>query len=305
MLLLRQVQTLGSSTAANSVLIQNGAAAGTQVTSIANGVCAANSTVNVLGGASSAGVFQFNVLNGVLGAGVTSATVNILNGNAAAGATLTFNVLGSVAATQLGTINLGTGAVAHVVNIGSSSAGAVGILSGSTITVTGTTNINATGAAVTTVGTGGTGATHIGNATGNTAVTGSLTASTTLTATLGAITATNGNLNLAHTGNKLLMHASTAASDAIGVTSRMTAGSITVSTTAVTASSIIFLTAVTPAESRSSFIWNNYGRNKFCDHLWKLIRYKFSAYLISIKGNKMKFLHISKNWKNGSWHYLT
>jgi hypothetical protein len=106
--------------------------------------------------------------------------------------------------------------------------------------VTGTTTINTSGAAVTTIGTGGTGAVNIGNATGNTAVTGSLTASTTLTATLGNITATNGNLNLAHTGNKLLIHASTAASDSIG-TATLASGTVTVSTTAVTASSLIFL----------------------------------------------------------------
>ncbi len=118
-------------------------------------------------------------------------------------------------------------------------------VSAGTTSITGTTNINTTGAAVTTIGVGGTGAVHIGNATGNTAVTGSLTASTTLTATLGNITATNGNLSLAHTGNKLLIHASTAASDAIGITAAMTAGTITVSTTAVTANSIIFLSANT------------------------------------------------------------
>jgi hypothetical protein len=64
------------------------------------------------------------------------------------------------------------------------------------VTLSGTTNINASGASVTTIGTGGTGAVHIGNATGNTAVTGSLTASTTLTAAAGNITATNGNVVL-------------------------------------------------------------------------------------------------------------
>lgn len=108
--------------------------------------------------------------------------------------------------------------------------------------VTGTTTINTTGAATTTIGTGGTGAVAIGNATGNTAVTGSLTASTTLTATLGAITATNGNLVLGSAGNKLLVHATTAASDSIGTSAAMTSGTVTVSTTAVTAASKIFLT---------------------------------------------------------------
>jgi len=110
--------------------------------------------------------------------------------------------------------------------------------------VTGTTTINNSGAATTTIGTGGTGAVNIGNATGNTAVTGSLTASTTLTATLGAITATNGNLDLATAGNKLLI--ATGANASVGTSAAMTAGTITISTSAVTANSIIFLSSNTP-----------------------------------------------------------
>ena len=75
---------------------------------------------------------------------------------------------------------------------------------------------------------------------------GSITSATTLTATLGAITATNGNLVLGTTGNKLVIHATTAASDSIGTSVAMTAGAVVISTTAVTASSIIFLTMNTP-----------------------------------------------------------
>lgn len=120
--------------------------------------------------------------------------------------------------------------------------------------ITGTTGINTTGASVTTIGTGGTGATNIGNATGNTAVTGSLTASTTLTATLGAITATNGNLVLGTAGNKLVIHATTAASDSVGTTGVMggTPGTVTVTTSACTTSSKILysrdITGGTPGE---------------------------------------------------------
>lgn len=80
--------------------------------------------------------------------------------------------------------------------------------------------------------------------TGSPSVSGSLTAATTITATLGAITATNGNLDLATAGNKLLI--ATGANASIGTSDAMTAGSITISTTAVTASSIISLTANTP-----------------------------------------------------------
>lgn len=106
--------------------------------------------------------------------------------------------------------------------------------------ITGTTTINTSGSAVTTIGTGGTGATNIGNATGNTAVTGSLTASTSLTATLGAITATNGNLVLGTAGNKLMIAAG--ANGSVGTSGALSTGTVNVATTAVTASSKIFLT---------------------------------------------------------------
>lgn len=81
--------------------------------------------------------------------------------------------------------------------------------------------------------------------TGNSSITGSLTASTTLTATLGAITATNGNLVLGTAGNKLAI--TTGANASCGQSGAMTAGTITIATTAVTASSLIFLTNAGPA----------------------------------------------------------
>ena len=75
--------------------------------------------------------------------------------------------------------------------------------------------------------------------TGSPSVSGSLTAATTITATLGAITATNGNLVLGTAGNKLSI--TTGSNASLGVTGNMsgTPGSITVNSTAVTASSII------------------------------------------------------------------
>jgi hypothetical protein len=110
--------------------------------------------------------------------------------------------------------------------------------------ITGTTNINTTGAGVTSIGTGGTGPTNIGNATGNTAMTGSLTASTSLTATLGNITATNGNLVLGTAGNKNI-YSSVASTTTAGANSAgtvtLTGGSATISTTAITAASIVRL----------------------------------------------------------------
>ena len=119
---------------------------------------------------------------------------------------------------------------------------------GGASTFVGTFHANVTGAAVTTIGTGGTGAVNIGNATGNTAVTGALTASTTLTATLGNITATNGNLSLAHAGNKLLIHATTAGSDSVG-TATLASGTVTVATTAVSTNSKIFVSYETCASA--------------------------------------------------------
>jgi hypothetical protein len=74
---------------------------------------------------------------------------------------------------------------------------------------------------------------------------GSITAATTLTATLGAITATNGNLVLGTAGNKILS-TSVASTTAAGANSfgkvTLVDGTATVSTTSVTANSIILLT---------------------------------------------------------------
>ncbi len=111
-----------------------------------------------------------------------------------------------------------------------------------TLSAVGATTINTTGAAITAIGTGGTGATLIGNATGNTAVTGALVATTSLTATLGNITATNGNIVRGTAGNKDV-YTSVASTTAAGANSAgkvtLVGGTATVSTTAVTASSII------------------------------------------------------------------
>jgi len=74
---------------------------------------------------------------------------------------------------------------------------------------------------------------------------GSITAATTLTATLGAITATNGDLVLGTAGNKILSTSvastTTAGANSFG-TVTLVDGTATVSTTSVTANSIIFLT---------------------------------------------------------------
>lgn len=69
--------------------------------------------------------------------------------------------------------------------------------------------------------------------------TSTIIAGTTLTATLGDITATNGNLVLTAAGSKLTIHATTAASDSVGTTEAMVAGAVTITSSAITASSKI------------------------------------------------------------------
>ena len=150
-----------------------------------------------------------------------------------------------------GSVTAATGVIATTGGVTATAGGLTATGGGLTVTaggagITGTTNINTTGAGVTSINTGGTGVLNLGNATGNTSVTGSLSTTTSLTATLGNITATNGNLVLNGAGNKLVIHASTAASDSIGTTVAMTGGTIIVSTTAVKTASKIFLTHCVP-----------------------------------------------------------
>ena len=117
----------------------------------------------------------------------STATIALTNAVTAPGSLATTTTLASGTTLTAGTgLTVTTGGATITAGGLTVTAGGAGI--------TGTTNINTTGAAVSTIGTGGTGAVHIGNATGNTAVTGSLTASTGLTATTGNITASAGYL---------------------------------------------------------------------------------------------------------------
>ena len=93
--------------------------------------------------------------------------------------------------------------------------------------ITGTTNINITGSAVTTIGTGGTGAVKIGNATGNSTVTGDLS--------------TTGDDILSGTGSGFQITDVSSGTSSIGQAT-LTSGTVTVSTSRVTASSLIFVT---------------------------------------------------------------
>lgn len=66
-----------------------------------------------------------------------------------------------------------------------------------------------------------------------------ITSGTSITATLGNITATNGNLVLSGAGNKLVIAAAAPATDSVGTTDAMVAGAVTITSSAITASSKI------------------------------------------------------------------
>ena len=69
---------------------------------------------------------------------------------------------------------------------------------------------------------------------------GSIAATTTLTATLGNITATNGNLVLNTSGNKLVINATTPTTASVGTTAAMSgSGAVTITSSAITDSSKI------------------------------------------------------------------
>src|SRR5271170_2306108 len=132
---------------------------------------------------------------------LTAGTNLAVTDNATVGGTL--NVTGVA---TFGTIDLTTLVL-------SGTLGVTGLSTLGALTQIGTTNINASGAAVTTIGTGGTGAVNIGTATGNTAVTGTLTSSAGLIATTGGITATAGGASITGTTN---INASGASASTIG-----------------------------------------------------------------------------------------
>jgi len=127
---------IAAGTGGNTVSINNGANTVANVTNINSGASGANSTVSIMNGAGTAGAQLVNISSG---ATAVNSTVNVLNGNATAG-TLAFNLFGSAAATTAGTVNIGTGAAAHVLNFGSSSAGNITstIAVGSTYAIVGT-----------------------------------------------------------------------------------------------------------------------------------------------------------------------
>ncbi len=116
----------------------------------------------------------------------------------------------------------------------------------STLTSTGATTLATTGASTNTFG-NTTGATSVGILAGSGGInlTGAVTSANAVTVTAGNITATNGNLVLGTAGNKIVSTSvastTTAGANSFG-TVTLASGMATISTTAVTASSIIMLT---------------------------------------------------------------
>lgn len=106
---------VGAGVDGNTISLGNGANTSAQIINVAGGASAANSTVNILSGNGSAG----------------TQTLNALSGNRA------------------GALNLGTGAAAHVIAIGSSSAGAITVDTAANISLDSATasNFTVTGAA--------------------------------------------------------------------------------------------------------------------------------------------------------------
>lgn len=150
-----------------------------------------------------------------------------------------------------GALGVNSGLTAHGVLLGEGNSA----IAATAVGATGTLLAGSTGAdpaftaspSVTGSITAGTGIT---STTGNIVATaGAVNAGTSMTATLGAITATNGNLVLGTAGNKIVSTSvastTTAGANSFG-TVTLVNGTATVSTTAVTANSIIMLTRQSP-----------------------------------------------------------
>ncbi len=105
---------VGSGVSGNTISVGNGINTGAQIINVAGGASAADSTVNVLSGNGSAGTQTCNVLTG----------------------------------TRAGALNLATGAAAHVIAVGSASAGAVTVdtAAGISLDSATTSNFTVTGA---------------------------------------------------------------------------------------------------------------------------------------------------------------
>lgn len=156
--------------------------------------------------------------------------------------TLWLNTASSTAYMWPGTgswISLGAGASGGVVTLTGGSGGALSPTGGN-ISILGTAN------QITSTGSGSTITLSLPSAIvapGSVTATTSLVAGTSITSTLGNISAANGNVVLSTAGNKLVIATGTNAS--VGTSAAMTAGAITVATTASSGSAKIFYSRAT------------------------------------------------------------
>lgn len=172
---------------------------------------------------------------------ISSSNASVYSLGSVAAGTATWVLLGG-ASGDVQTINNlsptnGNITIAGTANqVGVSNAGSTVTLSlPAAITAPGSLTTTTSLAATTTI-TAGTGIT---STTGNIVATaGAVNAGTSMTATLGDITATNGNLVLGTAGNKLSI---ATGADASTGTATLSGGTVTVNTTAVTASSLIHI----------------------------------------------------------------
>lgn len=222
--------TVVSSTAANSVLIQNGINVAAQITSINNGATAADSTVNILSGIGTAGA-------GVLSMANNTRVTTIDLGNIAPAAARTTSIAGGNSA-QNDTVTIFGGAP-------SANTQTFNLFSGNASGGTQVANVfSGTNAATLNLATGGTGVKtiHIGDgAAANLITIGSTTgaATTTIQAGSGAINLT-GNVNLTSVATKISLNGG-AVTDFIGQAT-LTNGTVTVANTNIATADRIFVT---------------------------------------------------------------
>lgn len=201
---------IGNGVSGNAITIGNGANSSAQTITIAGGASGANSTVSILSGNGTAGTQTLNVLTG----------------------------------TRAGALNLATGAAAHVIAIGGSSAGALTIGSAASIGITGTNaaitvasgtgaiNISADAAATTLSIGSGAGAKTVNIGSTNT------TSSTNLTAGSGGVNCAT-DFALTSVATKISMNGG-AATDFIG-SATLVGGTVTVNNTNIAANDRILV----------------------------------------------------------------
>jgi len=175
-----------------------------------NGVAAAAQVLNIASGSIITGDQTVNILNGATPG--ASTTLSIMNGAASAG-TQTINMLAS-GATRAGVVNIGTGAAAHAVTIGSTN-------------TTAATTIQAGSAGITLTGA----VTSSANITSGT----TLVSTTSITATLGDITATNGNFVASAAGKGIVVPAAIISAGATPQTSNARCGQVVFSGVSIAA----------------------------------------------------------------------